>query len=66
MFGMNISIWGVLQSLKLFLVMGQSKRLIAKQPPSPSLTKQKDLKGTPTNQYGSHSHIIFSGLMVIN
>jgi hypothetical protein len=43
--------------------MGQLKRLIAKQPPP--TPQKKNLKGTPTNQYGSHYHIIFLGLMVI-
>jgi len=46
---------------------GPIKEAHCKTTPSHSTPqkKQKDLKGTPTNQYGSHYYIIFSHLMVI-
>jgi hypothetical protein len=72
MFGVNNSIWGFFKvsNLKkknyfilIFFCDGPIKEAHCKT--TPSHPQQKNLKGTPTNQYGSHYHIIFSGLTVI-
>jgi len=68
MFGVNISIWGFFKVSKLFFWWWANQRGSLQNNPlpfHPPKKKQKDLKGTPTNQYGSHYYIIFSRLMVI-